>query len=464
MPEFFNGWKDYWGGGCYWEGEVFISVTGFILALLALAWSRDRQKWFFSSLAVFLMVISVGSRTIFFKFLYYYFPLFSRFRGVSKFNIFITLFLVALAAMGMEEMYKKSEKLEKFRTVLWRTAAVFLGLALFFYITPLLGGERLFKRYAQYTPGMAESLARCAATLGLLGFLAGKSVQKRQWLYGLSILVFVELFFFAQSNLPTFNLDTLKKVTQAIDGVYQKDPGDYRIYTGSNNYTLGTSHSSAWGDDPFVPERYQQFMDLTQTLTPYSTHFDYPLVNYSKALALTRLQYSIYLHNGTYVVQKLDLPRLPRAFLTGNWSQAPLKSIWPQILSPSFAPLKKVWTEQDPGIAASTVSPKGQIELKDPSTDSVEVKVKTDRPAILVLTDSYSRSWKAQAEDDSTQKDYSVLPVNGFQIGVPLQAGVHHFYLEYRPAAFVIGAWISWIAWVLFIGCFFVTIPMSRRP
>jgi hypothetical protein len=364
----------------------------------------------------------------------------------------------------MEEVFQKTEKLRQFKTVLWRTAGIFLGLALFFYITPLLGGERLFKRYAQYTPGMAESLARCAVTLFVLGFLAERSVRKRQWLYGFLVLVFVEMFFFAHANLPFFNLDSLKKITQTIDGIYQKDPGDYRIYTGSNNYTLGTSHSSAWGDDPFVPERYQQFMDLTKTLTPYSTHFDYPLANYSKALALTRLQYSVYLQNGTYVVQKLDLPRLPRAFLVGNWAKAPLESIWPQILSPSFDPLKKVWTEQDPGIATSTALLKGQIELKDLSTDAVEVRVQTNRPTILVLTDSYSQSWKAKAYEPSVQNDYSVLPVNGFQMGVPLQKGSHHFYLEYRPTAFIVGAWISWISWALFIGCFFVTIPMSRRP
>jgi uncharacterized membrane protein YfhO len=64
---------------------------------------------------------------------------------------------------------------------------------------------------------------------------------------------------------------------------------------------------------------------------------------------------------------------------------------------------------------------------------------------------------------DSAENIYQVMPANGFQQAIPLQAGKHHILMEYRPEAFVIGAWISGISWLLFIGCFFLTVPLSRR-
>jgi uncharacterized membrane protein YfhO len=104
------------------------------------------------------------------------------------------------------------------------------------------------------------------------------------------------------------------------------------------------------------------------------------------------------------------------------------------------------------------------VSLNDLSSDQVEINVETAKPAILVMTDNYSRYWKATGYPDTAENSYQVIPANGFQKAIPLEAGKHHILMEYRPDAFVIGAWISGISWVLFLGFFFLTIPLSRRP
>lgn len=161
-------------------------------------------------------------------------------------------------------------------------------------------------------------------------------------------------------------------------------------------------------------------------------------------------------------MQKLNLPQVPRAFLVDSWKTDSLESIWPHVLSPSFDPLKQVWLEQDPKIISGTQGENGNVVLKDLSSDCIEISARNVKPEILVITDNYSRGWKAIGYPDSAQKNYSVLPVNGFMRGIPLPAGIHHILLEYQPAAFVVGCWISWISWFIFIGFFFLSLPLTQ--
>ncbi len=463
MPNFFDGWQNYWGGGIYWEGPVFVSMTAFVLALLALFVSRHKDKAFFGCLALILILIGVGKRTPLFGLFCKFFPLFSSFRGVGKLNIFITLCLVVLGALGLDEIFQNPQKLTGFKKWIWRGCGLFSLLSLAFYATPRLGGGRVFKNYLSHAGSMSLSLVLCAITLALIGLIAQLASRKPLWRYGFLILAFGELFFFATSNLPFFDSNQLNQQVSVIESAYQKDPGDYRVFTGVNNYPLGTSGFSAWGDDPVVPLRYDEFTSRTKSLRSYYHDFNEPLHDYPKVLGMARLKYAFYEKDGQLVPQKLDLVPVPRAFLVSDWQKASLDNVWPQILSPSFNPLKQVWLEQDPGIASNPNVP-GKVSLEDISTDAVEIKAVVSKPAMLVMSDNYSQSWKAAAYADSVQNVYQVMPANGFQKAIPLTTGSHHFLLEYRPKAFVIGAWISWAAWVLFLGFFFFTVPLSTRP
>jgi len=463
MPNFFDGWQTYWGGGIYWEGPVFVSVTAFVFALWALFISQHRDKKFFGWLALVLVLIGVGKRTPLFALFCKFFPLFSSFRGVGKLNIFITLCLVVLASLGMDDVFAHLPKLQKFKSFIFKLSGSFLLIAAVFYATPLMGGRKLFKNYIDHAGSMTESLFICAVLLFLIGLVAWVSIKKPVWRYGFLVLVFIELFLFARSNLPFFDANHLNQEVNTIQNTYEKDSGDYRVFTGVNNYPLGTMGFSAWGDDPFVPLRYDEFTSRTHCLRAYYHDFNEPLHDYPKALSLARLRYAFYEKDGQLVPQKLNLPEIPRAFLVGDWHQETLENIWLRILVPGFSPLKQVWLEQDPEIEPQTKA-KGKISINDLSTDSIDIQAELTKPEILVMSDNYSKGWKAEAYPESAQKKYQVLPANGFMRAIPLQAGKHHFLLEYRPTAFVIGSWISWVSWVLFIGFFFLTVPLSRRP
>jgi hypothetical protein len=426
-------------------------------------------KKFFAFLALGLVLVGVGKRLPFFALAYKYFPLFGSFRGIGKFNIFITLCLVVLAAMGMDEILKSAEARHKLKTGVWRASVVFFLVAVIFWIIPLLGGARVFKNYAQYSSSMALSIFLCALLLGLIGLVAHWSLKNPWWCYGFLLLSFGELFLFASGNLPSFQYGDLIKKISMVQDVYQKDPGDYRIHTGDSDYALGYGLWCAGGDDPALPGRYNEYGIRARNLISSTRDNPNPLSGYSKALSLCRLKYWFYEKDGQLVVQKLDLPRLPRAFIVGQWEKKPLDQIWPEIFSPSFQPLKKAWVEQNFRMGPPTgLKIQGGVTLTDLSTDAIEIKAKTNEPAILVITDNYSAGWKAEdlhpKADNQEEEPYEVIPANGFMRAIPLEAGSHHILLQYKPTAFVIGAWISGISWVVFLGFFFLTVLLSRRP
>lgn len=463
MPNFFGSWNNYWGGGFYWEGPIYVSLTAFVLALLGLMVSKNSDKRFFAVMALVLVLIGIGKRSPLFVLFYKYFPLFSDFRGVGKLNIFITLCLVVLAAMGMDEVFKNDLSLQKLKEWTFKLSGLFLVIALVFYMAPLLGGKKFFKNYIDHASSMTGSLFLCAVILSLIACVALASIKKPLWRYGFLILAVGELVFFAGSNLPFFNMDSLRQEVSAIQNTYEQDPGYYRVYSGENNLVLATSGLGVWGNDPMVPARYNEFATLTHSLNGQTFGLEKPLQNAVPALCLFRLKYAFYQQDGHLTQKKINLAKVPRAFLVSQWEKGTQESNWSFILSSKFNPLKKVWLEQDPGIPNSLLASDQHVTLNDLSSDKIEINVETTKPAILVITDNYSRYWKAIGYPDSVENVYQVMPANGFQRAIPLQAGKHHILMEYRPDTFVIGAWISGISWALFAGCFFLMVPLSRR-
>jgi uncharacterized membrane protein YfhO len=69
----------------------------------------------------------------------------------------------------------------------------------------------------------------------------------------------------------------------------------------------------------------------------------------------------------------------------------------------------------------------------------------------LLITDSYSRGWRALALPGSTQARYEVMPANYCLRAIPLAAGHHLLRLEYSPLGFRVGKVISIAALAVFI-------------
>lgn len=116
--------------------------------------------------------------------------------------------------------------------------------------------------------------------------------------------------------------------------------------------------------------------------------------------------------------------------------------------SPDFDPRKTVVLEQQPSIKPAsdpTAASPGTVQLIGMTTDTLEIEADLQRPAILLITDAYSRGWQARPLGASPQSSYEVLPANHALRAIPLSIGSHHFILEYRPASVPVGFAISGI-------------------
>ena len=80
------------------------------------------------------------------------------------------------------------------------------------------------------------------------------------------------------------------------------------------------------------------------------------------------------------------------------------------------------------------------------TTDTLEFRIHTPEPAVLLVTDVYSSGWRVRPLAPGPQAEYQVMPANYCLRAVPLAAGEHHILMEYRPTAVVVGRWVSGVS------------------
>jgi hypothetical protein len=123
-----------------------------------------------------------------------------------------------------------------------------------------------------------------------------------------------------------------------------------------------------------------------------------------------------------------------------------------------------VASEAPAAAPAPASQPAAQVRLLASSTDWLTLEADVPAPTILLITDAYDPHWRVTALEGSSQRDYTLMPGDWAFQAVPLAAGHHHLRLEYRPAAFSAGRWISLAAGLLYLGAWLAWWRLGRRP
>ncbi len=438
MPNLYGDWNSYWGGGLFWEGGLATGLTVFSAALFALFRSEHPQKRTFGFLGLILILLAIGKRGPLLPFFFRFVPLFSHFRGIGKFNILISLCLAALAVMGLDEVMNHPPSMEKFHKLLLGACVSFLGLGLVIGLIP--PDSAFFHHYGNHSGDIALKCSIAGLTLGALSWTAWAARRRPLFRYGFLLLALSELFFFAHNNLPSFDFTVQAQKTQVLRDCYATEKGDYRVFATKKDYSLGAGALDIWGDDPAVTARYTNYVES-------------PKEDGTQALirGLVRLRYVFRDEGDHYQKHKASTLEMPRAFLAGRYEVVSPDSVISKVTDKHFNPKGLVYLESDPGIPQAGKVKGGSVEVKDLSTDAMEVTAHCPASTVLVITDNYSRGWRAAPISDSQQKSFQVLPADGFLRAVPLEPGNQHFLLEYRPEGFEAGKWISLASWFLFI-------------
>jgi hypothetical protein len=287
----------------------------------------------------------------------------------------------------------------------------------------------------------------------------------------MALFAIIEVFAFARSSRPTFPLSALKP--PEVQQFFAHQEQDTRVLNiGGGNMAMAFDSYDIWGYDPVVLGRYMAFMAWSQNLNPdYVTAADVQFRSYNRLYAMLRCHYvSVDDPAGRRFGEVPGKP-LPHVLLVHKYSVLKNREdIFAAMNRKSFDPGREVVLESDPGLpqvtAESTEKSAGQARVVSSTSDTLTIEAKVLSPAILLVTDSYSKDWKAWGLPGSVQLEYSVLPANYVLRAIPLTRGRHLIRMQYLPPGFEIGMWVSLVAWIIYglaLACSF-SIWRERRP
>lgn len=463
----------YWGRCYLWETSVFFGVTGLVLAIYGAIRGEKKSQIFSLPMTLILLTLALGSHTPLFQFLYNYIPGFNLFRGNSKFIWEASIFLTLLSGIGLDVLLRSKQKI-----LVWPIfcGAVALAMGALILLLGSGGGNAdwwrdivnamlsthesyLASSVAQSREFLKQSveqaswaLLKASGVLALLGALILGARHTRWPLYGVAALAILEVFTFAYVSRAS--LDVAQTRMPELEQFLASNPGDYRILSPiAPNFGMSIKKSDIWGNDPGVSLRYAEFIAHTQHINPDDITQNMQISQPSQLFRMLRLKYVFLLKDNHMQVITAPSP-MDRAMLLYDYKVIKQRdAIFNAMDAVSFDPSKSVILESKPTPAPvlATQENKGAVHIVNSSTDEITFEADLSSPAILLVTDVYSKNWRVRALEGSTQTNYNVMPANYTLIGIPLSAGHHYFQLEYMPAAFQRGMWISIMSLVMFL-------------
>src|SRR5262249_2941393 len=104
FPAFFQGvGNQWWSLWSKWESTIYVGVAPLALAVVATAFRRSRETWFFAGLAVASLLLALADYSpLKLYWLVWHLPGFSSTRAPGRFSLLFTLAVAMLAAYGMQ--------------------------------------------------------------------------------------------------------------------------------------------------------------------------------------------------------------------------------------------------------------------------------------------------------------------------------------------------------------------------
>jgi len=459
----------YWGRFYLWEMSLFVSVTGLILAIYGSVHGKRSIRRFSVTMALLLLLLSLGAYTPLFKILHIWVPGFNMFRGNSKFIFYASLFITMLAGIGLDYLirYRRIHRKTIFTmlvlSLLVGTAAVYIRYSS--ASTNPMGwwGQAMRAVYVDdesYLPEKyytdpdfvqraerfaSKSLMISAGTCVLLSLLLFLSRITHKMVHVIALLAIVEIFIFGRASLATFNLSSIRD--SKIEKMLAAHSGDYRIFNPLNpNTAMSVGMNDIWGYDSVVLTRYAEFMTLTQGYPPDEATQYVRFSRLHRLYEMLRCRFAFIPEGGRIgIIDNKNL--MPRLQLIQDYVVIQDRDqIFDMMEDASFDPRKKVILEIQPVPEPVMSGKKGIATVVDSSTNHLTIEANLPNPAILLITDAYSNGWRAMTLPGSSQKRYDVMPANYILRAIPLSKGYHRIRVEYLPLAFQIGKWISVVA------------------
>ena len=317
------------------------------------------------------------------------------------------------------------------------------------FAATMLALARYHADRAEAIPFQFQALVLGLFALGLFALLTITLLRPSIRLlgYGLSVLVFVDLFLVFHHCIPFAEPDLLFPSTRFVKAL---QAAEARV-TGTEALArwplAGNLIRQTYGTSGMQLRRHQAYVEQVQKdplllrrmgsrillLTKQDIQGPFARVRASLAVDEVFSAGAVMFH---------DLSSRERAWMA--YESQEVKAFDPSLLGPEAPPQVEqiVPPPDDPGPAAKTT-------ITSETHTQVRVEVEQTRPGILVLADTFYPGWKATVDGKAAQ----VFPVDGFARGVLLGQGSHEVVFYYAPATLSLGLIISAITAILLSIC-----------
>ncbi|MDP7037630.1 MAG: YfhO family protein [Myxococcota bacterium] len=463
----------YQGRWYYWEACIYGGLISTLILLTTNPKTFRQNTKLYIMLGILILLI-LGAYTPLHLWLYQHMPGFDRFRSPAKFSIYFILFFALLCAQAFDRL-----KQDKNMPVHALTTGIFTALLYAFAnfcksSQGLVWAEEILLQ--MQASGETFHNGAPAPTLEMVtGFISDHIYWQAFLATGLTLAFALPL----QRLRPTLILCLMVievlsvalplRTTRPFFYDYPapwretlaQSPKDIRVFHDNSiaaNQGMAFGSNDLWGYDPLVLKRYAQFMHFALAgHDPEQANQYLPKLSFPPILNMLRAAY-VFQNNKSEPVKPLPDP-LERLELIYKYTlPANDSALLNTLISADFNPKDMVLLEEEPDTKPTQAHVKNKVTIKQSDTDFFDAEIFLETPAIVLITDNYSKGW--HAKDLKGQQKYRMMRANYTLSAIALESGHHHIRVEYRPLAFRLGAWVSILS---IVGLAFSALIISKR-
>ncbi len=514
MKQYVGQSSQYWGGRSFTSGPVYVGAIICFLFLLGAYYYKGKERWWLLAATLLSILLAWGKNLEWFNdFIFYYFPLYNKFRTVEMSLVIASVTMPLLAFLGLKAIYDKPELIKLDIKGLYiafiLTGGVSLLLtmmptAFYDFLTPMektvfseqvsKGGENAMMYQLLETNIVAARQTLLTAdawrsfvfillaALSIRFYIAGK-ISSRYLTWGLAILILIDLWGIDRRYLNNDNFISKTKAKQLFtkskaDIIIDKESDlYYRVFSiYLNPFTeVNTSyfHKSIGGYHGAKLRRYQDVID--KYLAPYWQQLTNTLKQKGALPGDVEEQLDnmpvLNMLNTKYVIYNPNAQPIFNPNYMGNaWFVKSIKLVpgADEAIAEigktdlhNTAVVEKEFASAVEGYKRDTIT--GQVLINNYAPDNLIYTCTSTQKQLAVFSDIYyPKGWNAYIDGKPAEH----IRVNYILRGLMIPAGEHTVVFKFEPKSYKYGqiiALISSIIILLLVGYWLFTIWKRKK-
>ncbi len=488
--------SQYWGGRPFTSGPVYAGAIICFLFMLGVFYYSGPDKWWLIAGTAFSFMLAWGKHfSGFTDLMFYYFPLYNKFRTVEMAMVIASFTIPTLGFLGLREVYNKPELIKNTN---WKFLAAFGltgGISLLFFLFPqsffsfisdndLMQKSQLLQKYANQSTQInqlfdniivaRESLLTSDALRSFIFILLGSAsiwfyatgkLTGRYMIWGLGILIIIDLWSVDKRYLNNDDFISARKAksdfveTTADKAIFNTQEQGERVFTVYQNpfNEVRTSyyHQSIGGFHGAKLRRYQDLIDryLSNDWQTIVQQLQSKGDIQKMQEAFTNM-HALNMLNGKFIVYNPNANPIINSSAYGNaWF---VKSVYP-VESPDgaidaigYTDLKEnaiINIKEFASLSNYKIdSINGSIKLTDYKPNHLTYTYTSGQEQLAVFSQIYyPKGWNAYVDGKPTE----IFRTNYILRALKLPAGNHKVEFKFEPKSYKAGMTIALISSIL---------------